>query len=69
MSDKPRLYLSPPHMCGRELDFVRQAFASNWIAPAGPDLEAFEQGICRHPGLRGQRARRRAAIDPGVPAA
>ena len=65
-------------MCGRELDFVQQAFASNWIAPAGPDLEASvhlrgerlpHRLHGRHPGLRGQRARRRAAIDPGVPAA
>ena len=50
MSAPPRLYLSPPHLCGRELDFVRQAFASNWIAPARPDLEAFEQEICRYTG-------------------
>ena len=50
MSDPPRLYLSPPHMCGRELDFVHEAFRTNWIAPAGPDLEAFEQEIGRYTG-------------------
>ena len=38
-----RIYLSPPHMSGKELDLVQQAFADNWIAPAGPHLEAFEQ--------------------------
>jgi pyridoxal phosphate-dependent aminotransferase EpsN len=37
-------------MCGRELDFVHEAFRTNWIAPAGPDLEAFEQEICRYTG-------------------
>ena len=56
MSAPPRLYLSPPHMCGRELDFVHEAFRTNWIAPAGPDLDAFEQEICRYPGVCGQRA-------------
>ena len=50
MSKAPRLYLSPPHMCGHELDFVHEAFRTNWIAPAGPDLEAFEQEICRYTG-------------------
>src|SRR5580765_8575339 len=50
MSDTPRLYLSPPHMCGRELDFVQAAFRSNWVAPAGPDLDAFEQEICEYTG-------------------
>ena len=50
MSAPPRIYLSPPHMCGRELDFVHEAFRTNWIAPAGPDLEAFEQEICRYTG-------------------
>lgn len=38
-----RVYLSPPHMSGRELDFVRDAFESNWIAPLGPHVDAFER--------------------------
>ena len=38
-----RLYLSPPHMTGRELELVREAFASNWIAPLGPQVDAFER--------------------------
>jgi pyridoxal phosphate-dependent aminotransferase EpsN len=29
-------------MCGKELDFINQAFSSNYIAPAGPELDAFE---------------------------
>lgn len=31
-----RIYLSPPHMSGGELELVREAFESNWIAPLGP---------------------------------
>jgi pyridoxal phosphate-dependent aminotransferase EpsN len=39
----PLLYLSPPHMSGRELELVNDAFASNWIAPLGPHVDAFER--------------------------
>lgn len=38
----PRLYLSPPHMSGREQQYVQQVFDSNWIAPLGPQVNAFE---------------------------
>lgn len=38
-----RIYLSPPHMSGRELELVQDAFASNWIAPLGPHVDAFER--------------------------
>jgi len=38
-----RLYLSPPHMSGEEMDIVNEAFASNWIAPLGPHVDAFER--------------------------
>ena len=34
----PRIYLSPPHMSGHELELVNDAFASNWIAPLGPHV-------------------------------
>lgn len=37
-----RIYLSPPHLSGRELDFVRDAVESNWVAPLGPHVDAFE---------------------------
>ena len=39
----PRLYLSPPDIGGAEIELVLEAFQSNWIAPAGPNLDAFEQ--------------------------
>lgn len=46
-----RLFLSPPHMSGRELDLVREAFASNYIAPLGPMVDAFEQAFARTTGI------------------
>lgn len=47
-----RIYLSPPHMSGQELEFVQQAFADNWIAPAGPQLNQFEQQFCEYTGAK-----------------
>lgn len=41
-----RIYLSRPHMSGREEAFVAEAFASNFVAPLGPQLDAFE-GVVR----------------------
>lgn len=37
-----RLYLSPPHMSNREQAYVKEVFESNFIAPVGPMLDAFE---------------------------
>ena len=47
-----RIYLSPPHMSGEELALVQQAFADNWIAPAGPHLAQFEQQFCDYTGAK-----------------
>jgi dTDP-4-amino-4,6-dideoxygalactose transaminase len=47
----PRIYLSPPHMSGEELRFVEDAFASNWIAPLGPHVDAFEREMAEYLGV------------------
>lgn len=46
-----RVYLSPPHMNGRELEYIRQAFASNWIAPLGENIDAFEEAVKSFVGI------------------
>ena len=38
-----RIYLSPPHIGQEEIEFVRDAFETNWIAPLGPHVDAFER--------------------------
>ena len=38
-----RIYLSPPHVFGDEQVLVADAFATNWIAPLGPHVDAFER--------------------------
>ena len=40
--DRSRIYLSPPHLGDSEREFVAEAFDSNWIAPLGPNVDAFE---------------------------
>ena len=39
---QPRIYLSPPHMSGLEQQYIQETFDSNWIAPLGPQVDAFE---------------------------
>lgn len=51
MTQNPRLYLSPPHMSGRERAYIDDVFAENWIAPVGPQLQRFEQQFARQIGV------------------
>jgi dTDP-4-amino-4,6-dideoxygalactose transaminase len=46
MSLPPRIFLSPPHLGHREAELVADAFATNWIAPLGPHVDAFEREFC-----------------------
>ena len=46
-----RIFLSPPHMSGNELGLVEETFASNWIAPLGPMVDAFEQEFKEYIGI------------------
>ena len=46
-----RIYLSPPHMSGHELELVRETFESNWIAPLGPQVDAFEREFAEVVGV------------------
>lgn len=45
-----RIYLSPPHMSGEEQGLVAEVFASNWIAPLGPQVDAFEREFAERVG-------------------
>ena len=63
----PRIYLSPPHMSGAELELVKDAFASNWIAPLGPHVDAFEREFAarRRHASRGGALLRHGRPAPG----
>lgn len=43
-----RIFLSPPHMSGAETLYVNEAFKQNWIAPLGPNVDAFEESLCNY---------------------
>jgi dTDP-4-amino-4,6-dideoxygalactose transaminase len=49
---KDKLWLSPPHMGGDELEYIKEAFETNWIAPLGPHVDAFENEICNYLGIK-----------------
>jgi dTDP-4-amino-4,6-dideoxygalactose transaminase len=48
----PRIYLSSPHMGVIEERLVAEAFATNWIAPLGPHVDAFESEFGEAVGAR-----------------
>jgi dTDP-4-amino-4,6-dideoxygalactose transaminase len=48
----PRIYLSPPDMSDDERAALLSAFDSNWIAPLGPEVDAFESDLARRVGVR-----------------
>ena len=43
-----RIYLCPPHMSGYEMGYIKEAFATNWIAPLGPQVDAFESEMAQY---------------------
>ncbi|WP_333666535.1 DegT/DnrJ/EryC1/StrS family aminotransferase [Flavobacterium sp.] len=45
-----KIWLSSPHMGGNEQKFVQEAFASNWVAPLGPNVTGFEQDLEQYLG-------------------
>ena len=47
-----RMFLSAPHMSGREIEYVQQAFESNYIAPVGPQLNQFEDTFRQITGFK-----------------
>ncbi|MDM8003110.1 MAG: DegT/DnrJ/EryC1/StrS family aminotransferase [Bacteroidota bacterium] len=58
-----KIYLCSPHMGGTELKYVKEAFDSNWVAPLGPNVDAFERDLCAATG-----AKHAAALSSGTAA-
>jgi pyridoxal phosphate-dependent aminotransferase EpsN len=73
MPNYDRIYLSPPHLGELEQTFVQEAFDTNWIAPMGPNVDAFEEEFCEIIGSKyalatssGTAALHLALIEAGV---
>lgn len=45
-----KIYLSPPHLNGEEIKYVTDAIESNWVAPLGPHVDAFENEVSNYIG-------------------
>ena len=46
-----KIWLSSPHMGGDELRFIHEAFVTNWVAPVGPHITAFEEELAAYNGI------------------
>lgn len=40
-----RIYLCLAHMSGKEQDFIKEAFDTNWVVPLGPNVNGFEEDL------------------------
>ena len=51
-----KIYLSSPCMCGKEMQYIQEAFDTNWVAPLGENVNQFEKAICEYTGVNGSVA-------------
>ena len=49
---KDKIWLSSPHMGGKEMQYVQEAYDTNWVAPLGPNVNGFEQDIINYTGVK-----------------
>jgi dTDP-4-amino-4,6-dideoxygalactose transaminase len=61
--NKPKIWLSSPHMGGKEQEFVKEAFDTNWVAPLGPNVDGMEKDLVNFTG-----AKHAAALSSGTSA-
>ncbi|MFD1020662.1 DegT/DnrJ/EryC1/StrS family aminotransferase [Thalassobacillus hwangdonensis] len=52
MKKKERIYLAPPHMSGRELQYIQEAFRSNWISSMGSNIDEMEKQLAAYTGAK-----------------
>ena len=58
-----KIWLSSPHMGTEELKNVQEAFATNWVAPAGPFINQFEKNLSDY-----TKAKHTAVVQSGTAA-
>ncbi len=51
-----KIYLSPPHLNGEEIKYIQNAIDSNWVAPLGPHVDAFEKEVSEYVGVQNAAA-------------
>lgn len=45
-----KIWLSSPHMSGKEMQYIQEAFKTNWVAPLGPNVNEFENTLQNYLG-------------------
>lgn len=65
MAENKRIFLSSPNMSaqGYEMEYIKLAFDTNWIAPLGQNVDGFENEMCDYTG-----ATQSAALSSGTAA-
>lgn len=54
--NQEKIWLSSPHMGGTEMNYIQEAFDSNWVAPLGPNVNGFESDLASYLGATHQVA-------------
>ena len=51
--EQKRIYLSSPHISdeGFEMQYIKEAFETNWVAPLGPNVDGFEKELANYVGI------------------
>ena len=52
MPHRERIFLSSPHMSGKEMKYINEAFELNWIAPLGNNVNGFEEELAAYSGVK-----------------
>ena len=54
MAENKKIWLASPHMSdeGHEMQFVQEAFDTNWVAPLGPNVNEFEKELAAKVGSK-----------------
>ena len=47
-----KVWLSSPTMHGNEMKYIQEAFDTNWVAPLGPNVTAFENEMAAYVGVK-----------------
>jgi dTDP-4-amino-4,6-dideoxygalactose transaminase len=54
MENRKKIWLSSPHMSdeGYEMNYIKEAFDTNWIAPLGRNVDEFEREVAKKVGVK-----------------
>ena len=54
MAENKKIWLASPHMSaeGYEMQYVQEAFDTNWVAPLGPNVNEFEKELAAKVGSK-----------------